>query len=204
MDDIVKQAMAKWPNVPAVYGWLGLDRRGKWLIKGSPVPNPAIAGFISRNYEHDAEGRWYFQNGPQRVYVALDYTPFIYRFGWDPDPSAPPRIETHTGKAVTRIDSAWIDEAGVVLLATEHGLGLMDDRDLDRVLSCFNDEHGAALTEDALVTAVERLQAGDNTSLYFRYRESSVPVSPIKARRVAPKFGFVPRPAQRAGEEECI
>ncbi|MFZ9138137.1 MAG: DUF2946 family protein, partial [Hylemonella sp.] len=24
MDDIVRQAMAKWPNVPACYGWLGL------------------------------------------------------------------------------------------------------------------------------------------------------------------------------------
>ena len=25
MDEIVKQAMAKWPNVPHCYGWLGLD-----------------------------------------------------------------------------------------------------------------------------------------------------------------------------------
>jgi hypothetical protein len=30
MDDIVKQAMAKWPNVPACHGWLGLDARGHW------------------------------------------------------------------------------------------------------------------------------------------------------------------------------
>lgn len=28
MDDIVKQAMVKWPNVPDCYGWLGLDARG--------------------------------------------------------------------------------------------------------------------------------------------------------------------------------
>ena len=28
MDDIVKQAMAKWPNVPHCYGWLALDARG--------------------------------------------------------------------------------------------------------------------------------------------------------------------------------
>ena len=25
MDDIVKQALAKWPNVPDCYGWLALD-----------------------------------------------------------------------------------------------------------------------------------------------------------------------------------
>ncbi|MCD6666313.1 MAG: DUF2946 family protein, partial [Hydrogenophaga sp.] len=28
MDEIVKAAMAKWPQVPACYGWLGLDARG--------------------------------------------------------------------------------------------------------------------------------------------------------------------------------
>ena len=39
MDDIVKQAMAKWPDVPNVYGWLSLDRRGVWRIKGDAVTN---------------------------------------------------------------------------------------------------------------------------------------------------------------------
>ena len=33
MDDIVKQAMAKWPNVPACWGWLGLDARGNWWLR---------------------------------------------------------------------------------------------------------------------------------------------------------------------------
>ena len=33
MDDIVKQAMAKWPNVPACSGWLGLDARGQWYLR---------------------------------------------------------------------------------------------------------------------------------------------------------------------------
>ena len=33
MDDIVKQALAKWPNVPDCYGWLGLDARGNWYMR---------------------------------------------------------------------------------------------------------------------------------------------------------------------------
>ena len=33
MDDIVKQAMVKWPNVPHCYGWLGLDARGNWYMR---------------------------------------------------------------------------------------------------------------------------------------------------------------------------
>ena len=190
--------------MPAVYGWLALDRRGQWLIKGERISNPVITDFINRNYEHDAEGRWYFQNGPQRVFVALDYTPYVYRLVWDADPATPLRIETHTGKTVSRVDSAWIDETGVVLLATEHGAGMTDDRDLDRLLPCFTDQRGGELTEDDVIAKTESLQTGGSPGLYFRYRENAVLVSPIKARRVALKFGFVAHPAQRSGEEECI
>ena len=72
MDEVVLRAMAKWPNVPAVYGWLALDRRGNWLIKRETIANDGLNAFISRNYLHDEAGQWYFQNGPQRVYVELD------------------------------------------------------------------------------------------------------------------------------------
>jgi len=33
MDDIVKAALKKWPNVPACYGWLALDARGDWYMR---------------------------------------------------------------------------------------------------------------------------------------------------------------------------
>jgi hypothetical protein len=203
MDDIVKQAMTKWPNVPAVFGWLGLDRRGKWLIKGGRIANPVVADFISRNYEHDVQGRWFFQNGPQRVFVTLDYTPFVYRLGWDPDPNVPLRIETHTGRTATRVDGAWIDDAGIVLLATEHGPGMIDDRDLNRLLPCFTGERDRPLAEDTIAGAIERLQAGADAGLYFRYRENTAPVSAIAAGDVPAKLGFVQRPVQPAGQEEC-
>ena len=203
MDDIVKQAMAKWPNVPSVFGWLGLDRRGKWMIKGERVSNPMVAACISRNYEHDAAGRWFFQNGSQRVFAALEYTPLVYRIGWDPAPGAPLTIEAHTGRTVTRVDGAWIDDAGIVLIATEHGAGMIDDRDLERLLPCFTGERGAALTEDAIAAAIERMQDGGTARLRFRYREDTVPVLAITARDVPVKFGFVQRPVQPAGQEEC-
>ena len=64
MDPIVIQAMAKWPAVPNVYGWLTLDRRGNWLIKGDRIANAGVTGFIGRNYAADERGRWFFQNGP--------------------------------------------------------------------------------------------------------------------------------------------
>ena len=37
MDDIVKQALAKWPNVPDCFGWLGLDARGDWYMRDDAV-----------------------------------------------------------------------------------------------------------------------------------------------------------------------
>ena len=203
MDDIVKQAMAKWPDVPNVYGWLNLDRRGVWRIKGDAVTNTVIAGFISRNYDHDSEGRWFFQNGPQRVFVELDYTPFVYRVMWNADPRAPLQIETHTGASVGNIDSVWVDETGVLLLVTERGAGMLDDRNLELLLPCFTDTAGNALDEDTVAARMELLQAGGHADLCLNHAGCRAPFHAIASTDVAAKFGFMPRPAQPAGEEPC-
>ena len=79
MDEIVLRALAKWPDVPDIYGWLALDRRGNWLLKGERIGNRALRDFIARNYAPDSRRCWYFQNGPQRVFVALAYTPLVVR-----------------------------------------------------------------------------------------------------------------------------
>lgn len=203
MDNIVKQAMAKWPNVASVYGWLGLDRRGNWLIKGGRISNPLVAEFISRNYGHDEQGRWYFQNGPQRVFVTLDYTPLVYRVAWDVAPHAPLRIEAHTGKVIAAVNEAWIDDLGIVLLASELGPGVVDDRDLEWLLPCFTDKHGESLPAEAIASAIECLQSGRSANLHLHYRDRPVPVSSIAASAVPATFGFVQRPAQPPGQEEC-
>ena len=44
MDDIVRQAIAKWPNVPDCYGWLGLDARGNWYMRDDRVQAPGVSG----------------------------------------------------------------------------------------------------------------------------------------------------------------
>src|SRR5690349_9212609 len=116
MDEIVKQAMAKWPNVPYCYGWLALDARGAWRMRderaqanhlaGDRINNAALLGFINRNYTHDEQGRWYFQNGPQRVYVDLEATPYIARL------DQPGKFLLHTGDPLGKIDDAWMNEDG--------------------------------------------------------------------------------------------
>ncbi len=124
MDEIVVRSLAKWPNVPAVYGWLSLDRRGNWLIKGEKIGNLALREFIARNYEADAQGRWFFQNGPQRVYVTLAYTPLVVHYEGE-------RLLDHCGRPFAA-RTVFQDDEGSVLAEGERGIALLDDRDLAR------------------------------------------------------------------------
>lgn len=141
MDDIVRQAMRKWPNVPHAYGWLGLDARGNWYLRdeqaqaaggfGSGVPGAKgelvrldkLVDFIHRNYERDASGGWYFQNGPQRVFVELEAAPWIWRLASDGG------VTAHDGRTV-QVRDVFLDERGRVFLRTDLGFGLVHTQDM--------------------------------------------------------------------------
>ena len=137
MDDIVKQALAKWPNVPDCYGWLGLDARGRWFMRddaaqaagdfpqsrGSWLRHEKLIDFIGRNYESDDEGRWFFQNGPQRVYVELECTPWV----WQVLPDY--RLQSHTGLQ-SSAGECLLDEEGRLYIASPQGLGLVHSQDM--------------------------------------------------------------------------
>lgn len=141
MDDIVRQAMAKWPNVPDCYGWLGLDTRGNWYMrddrvqslgpfvggppaaKGSLLAHDKLIAFINRNYMADDQGRWFFQNGPQRVYVELAATPWIWRV------QADYTLQSHTGVPTT-YTACLTDEQGWLYLETPLGFGLVHTQDV--------------------------------------------------------------------------
>jgi len=137
MDAIVKAALKKWPNVPACHGWLALDARGDWYmrddrvqaagpfprIKGSRIEHDKLIDFIGRNYERDATGAWFFQNGPQRVYVELEAAPWVWRvdggFG----------LTTHTGLPAPA-GGIWLDERGRLFIDSALGLGIVHTQDM--------------------------------------------------------------------------
>lgn len=137
MDDIVRQAMAKWPHVPHCYGWLGLDARGGWYMRddrvqaqgpfsqarGALLRHDKLIEFIHRNYEHDEHGCWFFQNGPQRVYVELEDAPLVYRIGADG------AVVSHTGRPA-RVAGSFLDESGRLYLDTDIGFGLVHTLDM--------------------------------------------------------------------------
>jgi hypothetical protein len=146
MDEIVKLALKKWPNVPACHGWLGLDARGEWYmrddrvqaagpfpqVKGSRLLHDKLIAYIGRNYERDDDGCWFFQNGPQRVYVELEAAPWVWRVEGDG------AIVTHTGRTASAC-SAWLDEHGRLFIDSDIGLGLVHTLDM----------HAAALAVDS-------------------------------------------------------
>lgn len=176
MDDIVRQAIAKWPKVPFCHGWLGLDSRGKWYLRdaksqaagafasglpgarGSCIEHEKLIGFIGRNYESDADGQWFFQNGPQRVYVELEAAPWIWRI--EPDFS----LVSQTG-ARANARACVVDEQGKLYLDSEIGFGLVHSLDVAQ--------------------AAEAIERGDWTP-----EEASHDQFPAR-------FGFVPSPAAR-------
>ena len=155
MDDIVKQALAKWPNVPDCYGWLGLDARGRWFMRddaaqaagdfpqsrGSWLRHEKLIDFIGRNYESDDEGRWFFQNGPQRVYVELECTPWV----WQVLPDY--RLQSHTGLQ-TSTGECLLDEEGRLYIASPQGLGLVHSQDM--VLAAEAVEQGVWVPRDVV------------------------------------------------------
>ena len=141
MDEIVKAALRKWPNVPHCHGWLALDARGDWYmrderiqhagpfpqVKGSRIEHDKLREFIARNYDADAQGGWFFQNGPQRVYVQLEATPWVWRLQWR---DGAPQLHSHTGLAAGPVSGCWLDEDGKLYLATALGFGIVHSQDV--------------------------------------------------------------------------
>ena len=198
MDEAVIRAIAKWPNVPAVYGWLTLDRRGNWLIKGDRIANRGVIEFIGRNYAADESGRWFFQNGPQRGFVTLEYTPFVVN---TKDDAA--ALATHTAQPIERVSGAWGDESGSLILRWAGGIGVVSDRDLAAVAKFFADVHGKPLSDAALAKAFDPESRRHATGIYFDYAGNRVPIGRIQAGEVAQKFGFDPAPRPAEGEPDC-
>ena len=145
MDDLVRQAMQKWPHVPHCYGWLGLDARGDWYMrddqtqaqggfteaKGSRLFHEKLIDFIWRNYQSDDVGQWYFQNGPQRVFVELWETPHVWRVQTDFSVCSMAGV-------VQQVMHCAVDERGQVYLLTDQALGLVHTQDVGLVADALS------------------------------------------------------------------
>ncbi|TDN68555.1 DUF2946 family protein [Paraburkholderia sp. BL10I2N1] len=195
MDEIVKQALAKWPNVPHCTGWLLLDRRGAWRMRdeaaqargasGEPIRHEALLGFINRNYECDARGQWFFQNGPQRVYVELAYTPWIVRLTVAADGAL--ALTDQAGETFEPAAALIDDEGGILFTDASNPsrVAVLHDHDLD----LFSER--ATLSDDG--------QCGQ-----FHWRDGvTLRLQPVRRAEVPARFGFVASPAHEASRDDA-
>lgn len=195
MDELVLQALRKWPNVPACFGWLALDARGQWRMRdaatqaaglpGDVIRHEALNGFINRNYAQELmgpyAGAWFFQNGPQKVYVDLAYAPWVLR--WHAASATP--LTTHTGLPASA-QAAWLDEAGNLLLQTEHGVGLLHDLDLVMLADCL-----VPVETDAQATPEAK---SEQAVWQLQLPEQTLTVQTLQRTVAAAQFGWINQP----------
>ena len=206
MDEQVLRSLIKWPNVPHCFGWLALDRRGQWRMRdefiqanglpGNVIQHKALNEFIARNYACDTKGRYFFQNGPQRVFITLDATPWIVRIiPTDAEPNLLTQCQSSfkpqgalsdesgniyiTGLVKNTVDeSANAENTSNDFIQIEcPSIALLHDHDLD----FFADL--AKLREEAC-------SFGGSWS----WHGETLPLDPIHSDELSERFGFVKKP----------
>lgn len=168
---------SRWPQVPACYGWLSLNRRGQWRLQGEPVNHPGLIAFLNQNYQvgkAGERGACFVQNGPQKVYVELAAAPWIFQ-------RKEKNFIAHTGAPAGKIHAIFLTAEGNLYLHCALGFGLLDDRDLASFLSeCAPNEETHWLT----------LMAGEAQII----RWQGIQITRIEADELAQRFAFDPRP----------
>lgn len=206
MDEQVLRSLIKWPNVPDCFGWLALDRRGQWRMRdeyaqanqlpGNTIQHAALNEFISRNYAHDTLGRYFFQNGPQRVFVTLDATPWIARMIPSLDSANKLKLLTQCGTPI-HPQGALSDEKGNIYItgsipqslphhpdsntfsqAESLTVALLHDHDLD----LFSDQ--SKVQEDACSFRGS-----------WQWDGKALPIEPIHSTELAQRFHFIKAPS---------
>lgn len=202
MDEIVKAALAKWPNVPACYGWLALDQRGFWRMRdaacqaaaapGDIIRHPALIDFIQRNYQCDQHGCWYFQNGPQKVFVNLSSAPYILRLQSNAEGEIQARL--HDDQALPAPLRVAMNQDGQLLLGWESAFAALDDRDLQLLCRVLY-QHQQPASDEAIADWLA--SAGQSGALSLRLRQQDYLLSYAESRDWFALYQFqaTPEPA---------
>ena len=203
MDEQVIRSLIKWPNVPDCYGWLALDRRGQWRMRdeftqqnhlpGQVIKHQSLNEFISRNYARDTQGKYFFQNGPQRVFITLDATPWIVRM-----------IPSDQGvqlltQCQTQIETtaALSDENGNIYIVGNITQTVYEAS--DRAQSKLETTEGIALLHDHDLDLFSELATLKEEACSFggswNWHGKQLPLDPIHSSELTNRFQFAPKPS---------
>ncbi|NLY64000.1 MAG: DUF2946 family protein [Alcaligenaceae bacterium] len=208
MDKNVLDSIKKWPDVPAVYGWLSLDLNGKWKLhqggswqpglSGESIGSPQINEFINRNYAVNERGEWFFQNGPQRVYACLEYTPYVLHLAEDSH-----TLETHTHQPVRQISAWFLDEQGFLYAQTDLGAAIICGRDTAAVIEHLAAQEKEADPENKTPTPLSEthlaaLAQGQQLNAVYRpHPEYNAPLKQTTSGQIPKEMNFIRIPSSR-------
>jgi len=201
MDEQVLRSLIKWPNVPECFGWLALDRRGQWRMRneftqqnklpGQAIQHVALNDYISRNYAVDELGRYFFQNGPQRVFITLDATPWIARL----IPSEQGLRLTTQCQTHLEPNAALSDENGNIYI-----VGLMkqvinssngkDFSKSDHLSIALLHDHDLDLFSELANLREEACSFGGS----WNWHGKSLPLDPVHSDELSTRFHYNPSP----------
>ena len=206
MDDQVLRSLVKWPNVPECYGWLALDRRGQWRMRdefaqknqlpGQVIAHRSLNEFISRNYACDQTGNYFFQNGPQRVFITLDCTPWIVRM----IPAQQGSIFLTQCQTAFEPSSALSDELGNIYIVGTTNQAI----DANNPVTLFVDKacHSVALLHDHDLDHFSELASLREEACSFggswNWDGKQLPLDPIHSNELSKRFHFTKNPNSTA------
>ena len=194
----------KWPNVPDCYGWLALDRRGQWRMRdeftqqnklpGQVIKHTTLNEFIARNYACDEFGRYFFQNGPQRVFITLDATPWIVRM--IPGDKGPHL--TNQCHNIMEPTAALSDEKGNIYIVGTVDQMIDDGNQNDINQFIKRDGLTVALLHDHDLDHFSELAKLREEACSFGgswvWQEKPLPLDPIHSEELAARFNFTTNP----------
>ena len=203
MDEQVLRSLIKWPNVPHCFGWLALDRRGQWRMRdefaqanqlaGSVIQHVALNEFIARNYACDSLGRYFFQNGPQRVFITLDATPFVARI--IPSESGP-QLLTQCGTEI-QPQGALSDEKGNIYITGNITQSVSDQ--IDGTVFIRTKSPSVALLHDHDLELFSDQSKVMEDACSFRgswqWNGKDLPIEPIHSLELSERFHFIKAPS---------
>lgn len=206
MDEQVLRALIKWPDVPHCFGWLALDRRGQWRMRdefaqqnklaGSVIQHTALNEFIARNYACDTTGRYFFQNGPQRVFITLDATPWIVRL----HPSATTFNFLTQCQTPFHPQGALSDELGnIYITGLTRQTTYADLKQTATDTFTQKDCLSIALLHDHDLEQFSGLATLHEEACSFggswNWNEQRLPLDPIASTELGERFGFIKNPS---------
>ena len=164
-------------------------------LPGQVINHQGLKEFISRNYASDDQGRFFFQNGPQRVFITLDATPWIARINSSDEGL---QFLTQCDGAIEPT-AALSDESGNIYIVGS--INQVPYKKQDASSFTHVDRISVALLHDHDLAQFSELatlhQAACSFAGSWIWQARQLPLDPIHSDELAARFQFVPVPCDK-------